>query len=77
MNGRLSGLRRSISIFGPAESLCDKSGPSITRLTNLSVISPPTLCPKMLVCLVFFFLSVFILLHPVKSFSSIGKYHIP
>lgn len=64
MNGRLSGLRRSISIFCPAESLCDKSGPNITRLTNLNAISPPTPFPRLLG----FFLSVLVLLHAVKSF---------
>lgn len=50
-------------------SHCDKSGPSITRLTNLYVISPPTPFPKMLI----FFLSVFILLRTVKSFSSLAN----
>lgn len=46
-----------------------KVAPSITRLTNLYVISPPTPFPKMLG----FFLSVFILLHTVKSFSSLAN----
>lgn len=49
------GLENPFLFFVQLSHSVIKVAPSITRLTNLYVISPPTLFPKMLVALCFFF----------------------